>query len=138
MKPMIVAIGLGLLLGAGKAAAQEPAPSAGTALDIPRNMSQYFVAFLVKVPGREVTELAPDLARRHLAYIRAMIEQKRYALAGPFLDHDRFAGMAIVIAATLEEAQRIATGDPTVMEGVFAVEIHPAMLPTLTGVTVEY
>lgn len=137
MKKSLLLIGLGLLLAPAAHAQQPPAP-AGTAVDIPKNMTQYFVAFLVKAPGAAEAPLPPDLLRRHLAYIRAMIEQKRYVVAGPFLDHDRVVAMAIVAAPTLEEAQRIATSDPTVMEGHYAVEVHPANLPSLAGVVVEY
>ena len=137
MKKPVLLMALGLILAATAHAQQSP-PTAGPALDIPKNLTQYFVVLLVRTPGRSESPLPPDLLRRHLAYIRAMIEQKHYVLAGPFLDNDRMAGMAIIAAPTLEEAQRIATGDPTVMEGHFAVEVHPVSLPSLAGVTVVY
>ena len=137
MKKPILLLGLGLLLAVGSAQAQQVVPG-DTAIAIPKNMRQYFVAFLVKPPGQGMTEVPADLARRHLAYIRAMIQQKKYVVAGPFLDNDRIAGMVVVAANTLEEAQRIVTGDPTVMEGLLQVEVHPAMLPDLGGVVVQY
>ena len=135
---MKLLVALGLILAAPVVRAQQSPPTAEAALDIPKNMSQYFVVLLVHAPGISDSTLPPDLLRRHLAYIRAMIEQKRYLVAGPFLDHDRLVGMAIVAAPTLEEAQRIATNDPTVMEGRLAVEVHPVSLPSLAGITVSY
>ena len=138
MKKPVLLTALGLILAVTMANSQQSQPAAGPALDIPKNLTQYFVVLLVKAPGRPESPLPPDLLRRHLAYIRAMIEQKRYVVAGPFLDHDQMVGIAIVVAPTLEEAQRIATNDPTVMEGHYAVEVHPVSLPSLAGVTVVY
>ena len=139
MKTPVMLMAMGLVIAAATTARAQrtPAPG-GPALDIPRNMTQYFVVFLVKAPGRTDTELPADLLRRHLAYMRAMIEQKRYVVAGPFLDNDKLVGMAIVTAGSLEEAQGIATSDPTVMEGHFVVEVHPVNLPSLAGVVVQY
>lgn len=36
------------------------------------------------------------------------------------------------------EAKRIAEGDPTIAAGHMAIELHPAMLPSLAPVMVKY
>jgi uncharacterized protein YciI len=59
-------------------------------------------------------------------------------LAGPFLDNDRIPGIAIINAASAEEARNIASADPTVQSGRMAVEIHPAMLADVSCVLAEY
>ena len=84
---------------------------------------------------------SPDhqaLTRRHLSYIRRMIEEKKYVFAGPLLDEGDKQGLAIVSAASAEEAKRIAESDPAIAAGHIAIELHPAMLPSLKSVAVKY
>lgn len=109
-------------------------------LDIPKNMQKYFVVFLVRGAQPQKTDAAAGqaLLQQHLAYIRKMIEQKKYVLAGPFLDEGRVAGMLVTSAATEAEARQIAENDPEVKAGALAVEVHAAMLPVLDGVKVQY
>ena len=79
------------------------------------------------------------LVRGHLAYLRSQVEAGRYLLlVGPFTDDGRIRSMAVIVAASAEEARRIASGDPMVESGRMAVEIHPGVLPDLGCVKVEY
>ena len=59
-------------------------------------------------------------------------------MAGPFLDNDRILGIAIINAASAEEARNIASGDPMVQSGRMAVEIHLALLADVSCVLMEY
>jgi uncharacterized protein YciI len=122
--------------------AQRPAaaPSAPPGFEIPKDITTYYVAIYVRGPKYRTTESPEDTAhrRRHLAFIRAMIEQKKYLLAGPLTDGGDKQGLAIVAAASMEEAKRIAEGDPTVAAGHMAIELHPAMLPSLASLVVKY
>ncbi len=109
--------------------------------NIPKGMKQYFFGFLVK--GERWAQTPPkeeldQLMQQHLAYIRSQAEAGKYVLAGPFLDNDRIRGIAIINAASAEEARSIASGDPMVKSGRMAVEIHPAMLADVSCVLVEY
>lgn len=122
--------------------AQQPAaaPSAAPGFELPKDMTTYYVAIYMRGPKYMTTE-SPELTaliRRHLAYIRAMIEQKKYLIAGPLTDGGDKQGLAIVAAASLEEAKRIAEGDPTIAAGHMAVELHPALLPSLASLVVKY
>ena len=78
------------------------------------------------------------LTRDHLKYIRRMIEEKKYMFAGPLLDGGDKQGIAVVAAASEQAARRIAEGDPAIAAGHMAVEMHPAMLPSLASLVVTY
>ena len=110
-------------------------------LDIPKEMKNYFVGFLVH--GEKSAKTLPkeeldQLMQKHLAYIRSQAEAGKYALAGPFLDSGRIAGILIINAASAEEANQIVSGDPMVQSGRLSPEIHPAMLADLSCVRIDY
>jgi uncharacterized protein YciI len=118
-------------------AAQTPPPYK----DIPQNMKQYFVGFLVegaKAPQPQAANEPDPLVAKHLAYMRSQVEAGKFLLVGPFLDKDRIRGMAIVNAASVEEARQILNGDPMVKSGRMTIEVHPAMLPDVSAVRMDY
>ena len=119
---------------------QSSAPAAPPGFEIPKDMTTYYVALYVRGPKFTETESPEQMAltRRHLAYIHQMIEQKKYLLAGPLLDGGDKLGLAIVAAVSADEAKRIAEGDPTIAAGHMAIELHPAMLPSLASLVVKY
>ncbi len=103
---------------------------------VPRNMGVYHVGFLV-APAQP-RPMTHDLFVRHQAYIRRQFEAGVYHMAGPLTDGGRIRGMVILSAPSAEAAEAIVAADPAVREGVFAVEMHPAMFPDLSGIRVEY
>jgi uncharacterized protein YciI len=127
--------GVILLLSSAAFAQHEKFPPG---LEIPDNMKQYFVVFLVA--DRTTPPKEPDgtLLKAHLASIRANIEAGKYILAGPFIDHERIDGMFIVNAANKDEAMQLVSADPIVKAGLAKVEMHPAMLPDLSSLKVTY
>jgi uncharacterized protein len=108
--------------------------------DVPRNLKQYFLGFLVKGERWNDTEgeQAEELMHLQLAFLRAQMESQRYLVAGPVLDEGRLAGMMIIDARTAEEARTLASMDPAVKAGRLAVEIYPTFLPALDNVQAEY
>jgi uncharacterized protein YciI len=108
--------------------------------DIPRNLKTYFLGFLVKgerwddTEGEEAAELMP----LQLAFLRSQMESRRYVVGGPVLDDRRITGFMIIEAASAQEAAQIANQDPAVQAKRLAVEIHPAFLPSLDAVQVQY
>lgn len=66
------------------------------------------------------------------------MEAGRFVLVGPLTEDNRIRGIAVIQAASLEEAQRIASGDPAVQSGHLAVEVHPILLEDLAGVRFDY
>lgn len=107
-------------------------------LDIPDNMKQYFVVFLVQDEKAEPKEPDQAMLKAHLASVRANIEAGKYILAGPFIDHQRIDGMFIVNAANKDEAMQLVSADPTVKAGLTRVEVHPAMFPDLSSLKITY
>jgi uncharacterized protein YciI len=76
--------------------------------------------------------------QEHLAYIREEVEAGKYVVVGPVLDQGRIGGVAIINAASMEEAQKIVNRDKMVQNGRFTAEIHPVMLADLSALHTEY
>ncbi len=128
------------LLACGAVAGHAPQPPAEQP-DVPVNRRPYFLAFWVKGEKAAETQTAEErsaLFRQHLAFIRAQIESGKFVLAGPLMDDGQMRGIAIIRAASAADAREIASGDPMVKTGRLGIEVHPAMLPDLSCVRVEY
>jgi uncharacterized protein YciI len=132
---------LTLVLGvAGAISAQGPTENP-LAPYIPKNMKPYYLDLLVKSDKTEGGVTPAENAERmqkHLAYIRSQVEAGKFVLVGPLTEDNRIRGIAVIQAASLEEAQRIASGDPAVQSGHLAVEVHPILLEDLAGIRFEY
>ena len=108
--------------------------------NIPRDVEPYFIAFLLKgerwndTQGADVADLVP----RQLAFIREQVQAGRYLLAGPITDDGPLVGISIIAAGTAAEALAIATADPGVQAGRLRVEVHPAFLPSLKELKINY
>ena len=66
----------------------------------------------------------------HAAYWTRLAREGRAIGAGPYLDID--GGMALILAANIEEARAVVAGDPAVTSGVFVGEVH-AWSPRIRG-----
>jgi uncharacterized protein YciI len=130
-----VVLGVMLLVSMGAAAQQPGSPQD---LEIPSNMKQYFVAFLVANDKSAKAHEDHELLKKHLAFIRTQVEAGKFLVVGPFTDNRKIAGMAIIDVPTLEDAKRIWSGDPMVSSGVLDVEVHSAMLEDLSAVKMVY
>lgn len=141
MKSRMKNVCLVLTLGvAGVLGAQTPVENP-LAPYIPKNMKPYYLDILLKSDKAEAAVTPEENAERmqkHLAYIRSQVEAGKFVLVGPLTEDNRVRGIAVIQAASLEEAQRIASGDPAVQSGHLMVEVHPIMLEDLAGVKFEY
>jgi len=126
-----------ILLLAGAAVAQTPGEFPQGA-NIPTNIRPYFLCLLEKGEKWAPVQFADPAMQEHLAYVREQVEAGKFVVVGPALDQGRFGGMAIIHASSIEEAQKIVSGDKMVQSGRFLVEIHPVMLVDLSGVHSEY
>lgn len=128
-----------VMLGAQQASSGS-APAMPPGFEVPKDMTTYYVAIYVKGPKYMTAETPEhlELTKRHLSYIRQMIEQRKYMFAGPMLDGGDKQGLAVVAAASAAEAKRITEGDPAIAAGHMAIEMHPAMLPSLSTLVVKY
>ena len=129
-----------LALDAQQASAPNAAPAMPPGFEIPKDMATCYLAIYVKGPKHLSAQSAEQtaLTREHLKYIRRMIEEKKYMFAGPLLDGGDKQGIAVIAAASADEARRITTNDPAIAAGHMAVELHPAMLPSLASLVVKY
>jgi uncharacterized protein YciI len=108
---------------------------------VPKNMKPYYLDLLVKNDKPEAAVTLAENAERmqkHLAYIRTQVEAGKFVLVGPLTEDNRIRGIAVIQAASLEEAERIASGDPVVRSGHLSVEVHPILLEDLAGVRFDY
>jgi uncharacterized protein YciI len=102
-------------------------------------MTPYVLAIYVAGPKHlEDSPEQMELAKQHLKFIRRMIEQKKYMFAGPLTDNGDLLGVAIVAAASVEEAKQITNGDPAIAAGHMAARLHPAMLPSFASLVIKY
>lgn len=131
-----VILGFVLVLG-GAAVAQTPGQFPQGA-NIPKNMRPYFLCLLEKGERWTPVQFADPAMQEHLAYIREQVEAGKFVVVGPALDEERIGGMAIINAASMEEAKKIADADKMVQSGRFVAEIHPVMLADLSGLHTEY
>jgi len=141
MKSRVKNICLMAALGvAGALGAQTPVENP-LAPYIPKNMKPYYLDLLVKSDKPEGAVTPTENAERmqkHLAYIRSQVEAGNFVLVGPLTEDNRIRGIAVIRAASLEQAQRIASGDPAVKAGQLSVEVHAILLEDLAGVKFEY
>ena len=103
---------------------------------VPKNLRGYFLVFVV-TPS-EPKAMPPELFVRHQTYIRKQVEAGTIRLVGPISDGGRLRGMKIINAPSIEQARKIAEGDPAVQEKVLAVEVYPVTLPSLATLKIDY
>jgi uncharacterized protein YciI len=129
-------LALVLLLG-GASVAQTPGEFPQGA-NIPKNMKPYFLCLMVRGEKWVPLQFADPAMQEHLAYIREQVEAGKFVVVGPALDEGRIRGMAIINAASIEEAKRIVGADRMVESGQLTSEIHPVMLTELSALHTEY
>jgi len=113
-------------------------PSRPRVQNLPRNLKHYFLAIFRPGAHWNQTEGAEELPAQQLAFLRAQFEAGNYRMAGPVTDGGEIAAMAIIEAESLEAAKIVAEQDPAVVTERLVVEVHPALLPALDAVRVEY
>ena len=106
--------------------------------NVPRNLEQYFLGFLMKGERWNDPQGNEDLQPKQLAFLREQIETGTYIVAGPVTDGGDMVGVAIIAVATLDEARAMIGEDPGVKAGRLRAEVRPAFLPSLAGVKVEF
>lgn len=131
MKKIILSLALCFGMSA---VAQQAGPPAD--LEIPSNLKQYIVVFLVEDAAKAHDD--PQMMKKHLAFIRKQVEAGKVALVGPFTDQGKIAGMFIMDVPSVEDAQKILADEPMTKAGWVKVEAHPAMLPDISAVKIVY
>lgn len=96
-----------------KANAQEPKYEMGT----------FYVCLLIKPSDFTVTNAPPQLLQNHFKHVQGLIASGKAAIAGPFGDDTRIAGVFVLNASSPEEARAMEEADPLVKEAGFSVEV---------------
>lgn len=91
-------------------------------------MKQYYMVFLIKGPNRnQDSATAATIQKAHLENIGRLHEEKKLAVAGPFLDDQNMRGIFIFDVATEKEVIDLLNTDPAIISGRLIYEIHPWM-----------
>ena len=108
--------------------------------NIPINMRGYYLQLVRKGPNwsAEQTPALGALMAEHLAYVRRLTERGTSAAAGPVWESDEFVGVAIVSAASQEEAEALSNDAPAARAGHYAMQLLKTALPDLSPVRTAY
>jgi uncharacterized protein YciI len=135
----VLLFGAPLVLGAQESKAPAAPMTAPPGFEIPKDMTPYVLAIYVAGPKHlEESPQQMELAKQHLKFIRRMIEQKKYMFAGPLTDNGDMLGVAVVSAASIDEARQITNADPAIAAGHMAAQLHPALLPSFASLVIKY
>ncbi len=129
-RPLSIVLAL-VLLAATNAQAEERgkpvSPPVRGGPPHPELMQTYYFVLLYR--GDQAGSLPADsvsaIQAGHMANIQRLADEKKMALAGPFLDDTALRGIFILKAASVEEAQQLCDSDPAIHAGRLRAEIHP-------------
>jgi uncharacterized protein YciI len=108
----------------------EQADAAEEQFEIPQNMIVYYLRILKRGPiwTPEETPEVERLQAAHLAYAQKLHEAGKLILNGPVIDGGDLRGVSVLRVRSLEEAQALSDGDPSVKAGRLIAELHPWMV----------
>ena len=86
-------------------------------------MGTFYVCLLIKPANFSVSQAPQQLIQNHFKHVQALIANGKAAVAGPFVDDNRIAGVFVLNAASPEEARALEEADPLVKEGGFSIEV---------------
>jgi len=91
-----------------------------------RGMKTYVLVILRTGPAKiEDKELIDSLFSGHFSNMDKLAEEGRLVAAGPFNTNDKeYRGLFIFDVSTIEEAEALVKGDPTVTNGIFVTEMY--------------
>jgi uncharacterized protein YciI len=105
------------ILLASAARANQPAP----------NMEKYYLVLLKRPanPPQFEPKALEDLQKRHLEHMKSMYLAGKMVVAGPFDEQKdpTLRGLCLYRVATIEEARKLAEGDPMVQARRLEVEV---------------
>lgn len=106
---------------AGMSPARVPRESQETKFE----MGTFYLCLLIKPPNLAAspTPETQQLLQAHLKHVQDLVASGRAAIAGPFADDTRIAGVLVMNASTPEEARAWEEADPLVKSGGFSVEV---------------
>lgn len=98
-------------------------------------MQKYFLVFLLRGENKiENKEKAAQIQKDHLAYLGDLYKKGIICMNGPTGGAGDLRGMTVYRVKSLEEAKKLAEGDPAVKAGSLKVKVEPWWLARGTGV----
>ena len=85
-----------------------------------------YVMFIER--GKTYNKMTKAVVARHVDHIRALDEQGKLALCGVFKGYPGVAGMVMLRAESLEEAEALCQTEPLVIEGYATYKLRPMQL----------
>ncbi len=91
-----------------------------------RGMKSYILVILKTGPAKiEDKELRDSLFTGHFSNMDKLAEEGKLVAAGPFYDNEsQYRGLFLFDVRTIEEANELVKGDPTVTSGIFMTELY--------------
>ncbi len=86
-------------------------------------MGTFYVCLLIKPADFKFSQVPQQVIQNHLKHVQGLIASGKAAIAGPFGDDTRIAGLFVINATSPEEARAIEEADPLVKEGGLSVEV---------------
>jgi uncharacterized protein YciI len=86
-------------------------------------MGTFYVCLLIKPSNSSAIQPSQQLVQGHFKHVQGLIASGKAAIAGPFADDTRVAGVFVLNASTPDEARAMEEADPLVKEGGFSVEV---------------
>jgi len=86
-------------------------------------MGTFYMCLLIKPSNFSPANLSQDLVKEHLKHVQGLLASGKAALAGPFFDNTRIAGVIVLNSSSAEEARALEEGDPFVKSGGLSVEV---------------
>jgi uncharacterized protein len=100
-------------IGQTQAGAQEPKYEMGT----------FYLCLLVKPPNFSAAQVPLQLQQSHFKHVQGLLASGKAAIAGPFGDDTRIAGLFVLNVSSPEEARAVEGADPLVKTAGFSVEV---------------
>jgi uncharacterized protein YciI len=86
-------------------------------------MGTFYMCLLIKPSNFSPANLSQDLVKEHLKHVQGLLASGKAALAGPFFENTRIAGVIVLNASSAEEARAWEEADPFVKSGGLSVEV---------------
>ena len=89
-------------------------------------LEKFYMVLLAKGPNWKAGE-TPEykhMLSEHMTKVSALAKSGKVVLAGPVFNDERLSGVGVFAVGSADEARKLASDDPLVTSGQFAVEVH--------------
>jgi len=89
-------------------------------------LEKFYMVLLAKGPNWKSSETPEykQMLSGHMTKVSALAKSGKVVLAGPVFNDERLSGVGVFAVGSLDEARSLASDDPLVTSGQYAVEVH--------------